>query len=94
MTLITTDTTWPMTVARAAPDIPQWKPKIKTGSRMIFMMAPDSMEAIDQAGLPSARITEFIMFISILTGKNTRMILKYSIAIPMVFSEAPNSVRI
>lgn len=83
-----------MTVAKAAPDIPQWNPKIKTGSRMILMMAPDSMEAMDQAGLPSARITEFIMFISILAGKKARMMLKYSTAIPIVFSDAPNRVRI
>ncbi|SCI62139.1 Uncharacterised protein [uncultured Blautia sp.] len=57
-------------------------------------MAPDSMEAMDQAGLPSARITEFIMFISILAGKKARMMLKYSTAIPIVFSDAPNRVRI
>lgn len=47
---------------------------------MILTIAPESIEAIDQAGLPSARTTAFIMFISIKTGKNERMMLKYSTA--------------
>ena len=60
---------------------------------MIFIIVPTSIEAIDQEGLPSARITAFIILESIYTGKNAKMILKYSIAIPMLFSEAPNKVR-
>ena len=32
--------TWPMTVATAAPATPIFSPKIKTGSRMMLMIAP------------------------------------------------------
>lgn len=59
----------------------------------MFIMAPTAMEAMDQAGLPSARTTAFIMLDSMYTGKNAKMMLKYSIAMPMLFSEAPKSVK-
>ena len=88
---MTTDTDCPMTVANAAPDIPQCRPKINTGSRMMLTTAPASIEAIDHAGLPSARTTAFIILDSMYTGKNARMMSKYSTAMPMLFSEAPNS---
>lgn len=42
---------------------------------------------------PSARMTAFIILDSIYTGKNARMILKYSTAIPILFSDAPNKVK-
>ena len=43
---------------------------------MMLTAAPDSMEAIENAGLPSARMTEFIIFISMNTGKKKRMMRK------------------
>lgn len=73
--------------------MPQCRPKINTGSKMMLTIAPTSMEAIDQEGLPSARITAFIILESIYTGKNAKMMLKYSTAIPILFSEAPKSVK-
>ena len=62
----------PMTVAHAAPAMPHFAPKMKAGSRAIFAIAPASIEAIDQAGLPSARMTAFIIFESMNTGKKAR----------------------
>ena len=50
----------PSTVATAAPIIPQWNEKIKIGSRMILTIAPASVEAIANRGLPSARMIGFI----------------------------------
>ena len=60
---------------------------------MMLIIAPISMEAIDQEGLPSARITAFIILESIYTGKNAKIMLKYSIAIPILFFDAPKSVK-
>lgn len=59
----------------------------------MFIIAPSSIEAIDQEGLPSARMTAFIILDSINAGKNAKIILKYSIAIPILFSDAPNKVK-
>lgn len=84
----------PITVARAAPLIPHFAPNINTGSSIMFIIAPANIEAIDTEGLPSARITAFIIFESINKGKNARIMLKYSIAYPMLFSDAPNKVKI
>ena len=50
----------PMTVATAAPIMPQRKQKMKMGSRMMFASAPASVETIAKRGLPSARMTGFI----------------------------------
>ena len=82
-----------MTVASAAPFMPQCIPKINTGSKIIFMTAPSNMDSIEIDGLSSARITAFIILNSIYTGKNARIILKYSTAIPMLLSDAPNKVK-
>lgn len=43
-------------VAKAAPKIPHWKIKMKIGSRMVFTMAPITIQVIEYLGLPSARI--------------------------------------
>ena len=59
----------------------------------MFVAAPASIEAIAQAGLPSERITPFIIFIAIYTGKKPRIITKYSEARPMLFSDAPKSIN-
>ena len=53
-------TTCPMTVATAAPIMPQWQPKIKTGSRMMLSIAPASVEIMANRGLPSARMMGFM----------------------------------
>lgn len=58
--------------------MPHFAPKMKIGSRMMFVTAPESVAAIAHAGEQSALITGLSIFISINTGKNARMILKYS----------------
>lgn len=60
---------------------------------MMFTAAPLAIEAIDQEGLPSARAIAFIILESIYIGKKNKMILKYSTAIPMLFSDALKSVK-
>ena len=49
----------PITVANAAPIMPHWNTKIKIGSRIIFRIAPASVEAMANLGLPSERIIGF-----------------------------------
>ena len=49
----------PSTVATAAPIIPQRHTKINTGSKIVFNIAPASVDAIANFGLPSARIIGF-----------------------------------
>lgn len=63
--LMTNETIWPIAVAQAAPAMPHLQANMKTGSRMIFMIAPASIENIDHDGLPSARTTALIIFDSI-----------------------------
>ena len=53
-------TIWPMTVATAAPIMPQWKRKIMMGSRMMLVMAPARVAIIAKRGLPSERMTGFM----------------------------------
>ena len=84
----------PIAVAAAAPFIPQPQPKINTGSRIIFTTAPVSIATIAHNGLPSARITEFIILHKIKIGNIASTIFKYSTASPIVFSDAPNKSRI
>lgn len=43
---------------------------------MMFSIAPSDMDAIDTAGLPSALMTAFIIFISIKAGKKQSTIVK------------------
>ena len=38
---------WPRMVASAAPNTPQWKAKIKMGSRMVLAMAPATMQVME-----------------------------------------------
>ena len=58
------------------------------------MSAPASIEAIAQAGLPSARTTELSILDSIYTGKNATTILKYVTAYPILFCDAPQRLSI
>ena len=51
--------TWPSTVATAAPIIPQWKMNMKIGSRIILSPAPRRVDTMAKRGLPSERITGF-----------------------------------
>ena len=46
-----------MTVATAAPEIPQPKVKIKSGSKTMFATAPTIMPIMDSLVEPSARIS-------------------------------------
>ena len=48
--------TWPITVATAAPIMPQWKPKMNSGSRIVFATAPATVAAMANFGLPSERM--------------------------------------
>ena len=50
----------PITVATAAPIMPQRNPKMKMGSRMMLMTAPVRVETMANLGLPSARMMGFI----------------------------------
>ena len=49
-----------MTVATAAPIMPQRKTKRKIGSRIVLAMAPTSVETMAKRGLPSARRMGFM----------------------------------
>ena len=59
---------WPITVAQAAPAIPHWKAKIKSGSRMVLITAPSSMQPMEKRGLPSARARLLMPFVRIRKG--------------------------
>ena len=50
----------PITVAIAAPAIPIFSGKIKMGSRIMFVTAPETVASIAKRGLPSERIIGFI----------------------------------
>ena len=47
------DTNWPITVAQAAPAIPQSNTNINKGSSIVLIMAPASMINMDCWGEPS-----------------------------------------
>ena len=51
---------WPITVATAAPNMPQRNPKMKTGSRMMLTTAPASVDTMANPGLPSDRMIGFM----------------------------------
>ena len=50
----------PITVATAAPIIPQPNMKIKIGSSMMLATAPARVDTMANFGLPSARMMEFM----------------------------------
>lgn len=52
------ETNWPPIVAIAAPAMPILKPKIRIGSKIMLIMAPTRVTAIERLGEPSARMTE------------------------------------
>lgn len=52
--------TWPSTVATAAPIIPHQNPKMNSGSRITLTRAPARVAVMAKWGLPSERITGFI----------------------------------
>lgn len=52
---MSTETTWPATVAMAAPAMPISKTKMKMGSKIVLTMAPESIHIMEYLGLPSAR---------------------------------------
>ena len=72
--------TCPITVAAAAPVIPQPKPKTKMASRTVFTTAPTMLIAMVIFGLPSARTRCPPPVDRIKNGKPNAVILVYSIA--------------
>lgn len=52
--------TWPSTVATAAPIMPHLKPKMKSGSSIMLTTAPETVAAMAKRGLPSERIIGFM----------------------------------
>ena len=74
-----------MIVASAAPDTPQPRPRIITGSRMIFTMVPP-MDSLDA---PSPRRIFANAVENMIVGAPMEMIVRYCLAKPMVFSLAP-----
>ena len=56
--VIPQETTYPRTVAMAAPVTPIWNTKIKMGSRIVFKIAPLNVAIMAKTGLPSARRME------------------------------------
>lgn len=58
----------PMTVAQAAPATPQWHRKMNTGSRIVLIMAPSSIQTMEKRGLPSARIRLLMALVKISSG--------------------------
>ena len=52
--------TCPITVATAAPIMPQRQTKMKMGSRRIFTTAPASVDIMAKRGAPPARMTGFM----------------------------------
>lgn len=94
MRVITKFAACPIMVASAAPVMPQWKTKMNKGSSMMFIIAPASIESIAHAGLPSARIAEFIMLQRMNIGIIASTTSKYSIAYARVFSDVSKNVKI
>ena len=64
----TTDSSWEITVAAAAPAMPICKTKIKMGSRMILAMAPIKRVAMPVFPNPWALINPFIPVTIIIAG--------------------------
>ena len=50
----------PATVATAAPIMPIFSGKMKIGSRMMFVIAPATVETMAKRGLPSERMIGFM----------------------------------
>ena len=66
----------PIIVAQAAPAIPHPKPNTKSASKIVFTIAPVTLQIIDIPGLPSARIRWPPPAVKISTGKPHDVILR------------------
>ena len=88
------ETICPMIVASAAPLIPICIPKIKIGSRIVFTIAPTSIDVIEYRGLPSARISLLIPVFAIRNGKPIAVIRVYSCAYGSTSDVAPKNFSI
>lgn len=66
----------PMMVAHAAPATPRSKVKMNSGSRIVLMMAPISVQVMEYLGLPSARISLLMPVVMIWKGMPRAMILE------------------
>ena len=71
--------TWEITVAIAAPFTPKFSPKIKIGSRIIFIKAPIKSVIMENLGFPSDLIAAFVIYPTIVIGKARDIIFIYSI---------------
>ena len=58
------ESAWEITVARAAPRTPMWKPKMNTGSRMMLATAPMRTESIPVFAKPWAVMKLFMPSVS------------------------------
>ena len=67
---------WLMMVAKAAPSMPQSRAKMKMGSRIVLMIAPDTVETMESLGLPSARMTPFKTPVSMEAVEANRRMVK------------------
>ena len=83
----------PITVAQAAPAIPQSQTKIKMGSRMVLIIAPTTMQTIEYFGFPSARIKLLIPFVTMRNGIPINVMLAYCFAYGNTAVVAPNAFR-
>ncbi len=77
-----------------APLIPICGPKIKIGSRIVFTIAPTSIDVIEYRGLPSARISLLIPVFAIRNGKPIAVIRVYSCAYGSTSDVAPKNFSI
>ena len=74
----TSEMTCASTVAIAAPRMPQPKPKMNSGSRIVLMTTVLIVAYIDLRGCPEARSTEFRPRYMCVTTLPSRMTVMYS----------------
>ena len=87
-------TNWLNIVANAAPSTPMFRPQsnIKIGSKIMFKIAPDTIDIIEYLGDPSALITEFNIVPTIINGIPSAITLPYEIAYSLNASVHPNKL--
>ena len=73
-----------ITVAHAAPAIPQWKTKINNTSKIVFVIAPISIVYIAKCGKLLARMKLFNVMFVIMKIEPSEMMLRYVLAYGMI----------
>ena len=81
---------WPITVAAAAPYMPQWNPRTNTASNTMLMTAPEMFTNIAIFGLPSARIKCPLPIVRIKKGKPIAVTRTYCRASGRTSAGEPN----